>query len=163
MKSASYTLHLPRDSASGDARALDRAVLVPDGFSWGAFLFSFLWFFWHRLWLAGVAVLTGLAALAVILALARVPVPAVSATFLLLAILIGLEAQSLRRWTLARRGMPVGGLVMAASEAEAEAKAFERWLDGRIGEPAGTMRPAHTRARPAEPVIGLFPDAERLR
>ena len=52
-----YTFHLPRDARPGDADALERADLVKDGFSWGAFFFTVLWFFWHRLWLAGLAVL----------------------------------------------------------------------------------------------------------
>ena len=39
-----YTLHLPTDAARAIRRAR-RAVLVNDGFSWGAFFFSLLWFF----------------------------------------------------------------------------------------------------------------------
>jgi hypothetical protein len=37
-----FTLHLPADAAPGDAEALDDAELVKDGFSWGAFVFTFL-------------------------------------------------------------------------------------------------------------------------
>ncbi len=60
-----YTLHLPEDALPGDPEALERAQVVPDGFSWAAFFFTALWFFAHRLWLAGLAVLAGLVALAV--------------------------------------------------------------------------------------------------
>ena len=52
-----FTLHLPRDARPGDPTALDESELVKDAFSWGAFFFTFLWFFYHRLWLAGIGVL----------------------------------------------------------------------------------------------------------
>jgi hypothetical protein len=52
-----FTLHLPRDARPGDATALDESELVKDAFSWGAFFFTFFWFFFHRLWLAGLGVL----------------------------------------------------------------------------------------------------------
>ncbi|MFD0460804.1 hypothetical protein ACFQY9_01805 [Microvirga aerilata] len=83
---------------------------------------------------------------------------------LLLQSLIGLEANSLRRWTLARHGRPAVDAVTAADRDEAESKAFARWLDAK---PAPLPRPAPAPAlstpRRSEPVIGLFPDAERPR
>ena len=57
---STFTLHLPRDARPGDPFALDEAEVVKDAFSWGAFFFTFLWFFVHRLWLAGFGVLLGL-------------------------------------------------------------------------------------------------------
>ena len=161
-----YTLHVPAEAPPGDAGALDRAVLVRDGFSWGAFFFSFLWFFAHRLWLAGLMVLAAVAALAVALQLLRVGPEATFWAFFLLAVLVGLEAGSLRRWTLERRGRPAVDVVAARGRDEAEAQAFARWLHGETA-PAGAAAPAwRAAAAPAyrsEPVIGLFPEAERPR
>ena len=160
-----YTLHVAADAAPGDAGTLERAVLVKDGFSWGAFVFSFFWFFAHRLWIAGLIVLIAAAALGVALQLLRVGAGAgVSAAFLF-AVLLGLEANSLRRWTLARSGRPAVDVVRAGDREEAETKAFARWL----GEaPSGPAAPAwraaaQTAYRAPEPVIGLFPEAERTR
>ena len=140
-----YTLHVAADAAPGDAVTLDRAVLVKDGFSWG--------------------VLIAAAALGVALQLLRVGAGAgVSAAFLF-AVLVGLEANSLRRWTLARSGRPAIDVVTAGDREEAETKAFARWL----GEaPSGPAAPAwraaaQTAYRAPEPVIGLFPEAERTR
>ncbi|WP_375462546.1 DUF2628 domain-containing protein [uncultured Methylobacterium sp.] len=152
----SYTLHLPREARPGEAHDLDRAQLVPDGFSGAAFAFSVLWFLYHRLWLAAAIVLAGLCALAALghgLGLAPLSGALVS---LLAALLIGMEACSLRRWTLARRGWPARDAVVAGSADEAEAKAMTRWLDpSRTTElRAGPSFPA---GRAAEPVIGLFP------
>ena len=48
-----YTLHVPRGVRPGDPDVVDEAQLVKDGFSWGAFFFTFLWFFFQRMWIAG--------------------------------------------------------------------------------------------------------------
>lgn len=154
-----YTLHLPRTALPGDARDLDRAQLVPDGFSWGAFAFSALWFFWHRLWLAGLLVLAfvvGTAGLGRFLGLSTLAGFLIA---LLTAVLVGLEASSLRRWTYERRGRPARDAVVAASAAQAEAKAMARWLEPAAARPAAGPFPGSLR-RASEPVIGLFPFGE---
>src|SRR4051794_26104497 len=109
-----YTLHLPRDARPGDPAALEEAELVRDAFSWGAFFFTFLWFFVHRLWLAGLGVLLLVVALGGALELLNVHEAAGTVAALLLQTLIGLEANSLRRWTLARRGLALADVVTAA-------------------------------------------------
>jgi Protein of unknown function (DUF2628) len=161
---ATYTLHVPVEAEPGDPEALDRAELVRDGFAWGAFLFTFLWFFWHRLWLAGLAVLVAVVGLAVALQIARVGGFSALLAEVLLALLIGFEANSLRRWTW-RRKKPAVAVVTAADREEAEAKAFSRWLEGagerRMHRSSGSVPAAPYRR--SESVIGLFPDAERPR
>jgi hypothetical protein len=160
----SFTLHVPADAAPGEADALDDAEVVKDGFSWGAFLFTFLWFFWHRLWLAGLAVLAAVVALLLALSVLRIDGAAGFAAVLLLSLLIGLEASSLRRWTLRKR-KPVADVVTASGRDEAEAKSFARWL-ARSAEHRAASRPANVSMSPyrrPDPVIGLFPDAEQPR
>jgi hypothetical protein len=162
-----YTLHVPAEAPPGDALALDRAVLVRDGFSWGAFFFSFLWFFAHRLWLAGLMVLVAAVGLGAALQILRVGEGATFWAEILLAVLVGLEAGSLRRWTLERRGRPAVDVVAAQDREEAETKAFGRWLGEAPSVSAATAwRPALSASaapayRASEPVIGLFPEAER--
>jgi Protein of unknown function (DUF2628) len=157
-----YTLHLPRDAFPHDEDVLEEADLVKDGFSWGAFLFTFLWFFWHRLWLAGLGVLAAVVALNVALALLGMRfLPAFTAD-LLLMLLIGLEASSLRRWTLERQGRPAVDAVVAADRDEAEMKSFRRWVARGAG-PAPSAPPPAAPRRGSDAVIGLFPEAERSR
>lgn len=86
-------------------------VLVPEGFSLLAALVPALWFLAHRMWLALVIYL----ALAV---LAAVLLPEGAGLYAGLAaqVLIGLQAQDLRRWTLARQGRPVAGVVLGRDE-----------------------------------------------
>lgn len=173
-----YTLHLPVDARPGEAGALDQAVLVRDGFAWGAFLFTALWFFAQRLWLAGLLVLAAVVGLAALLAALGVGPGATFLAELLLGILIGLEANTLKRWTLRRR-KPAVDVVAAASRDEAEVKSFGRWLARAATPPMPAMptaRPApglspaqplaglpQASVRRPEPVIGLFPEAERRR
>ncbi|KAA2237852.1 DUF2628 domain-containing protein [Salinarimonas soli] len=158
-----YTLHLPNDAPIGEPEALDRAVLVRDTFSWGAFIFTALWFFWHRLWLVGLAVLVGLFLVQAGLQALGAHPTAVFLAQILLSLLLGLEAASLRRWTLRRRGRPEVDTVMADGLEEAETKAFRRWLDRRPPPLPASIPGTVGAGRPAEgsPVIGLFPQAER--
>ncbi len=161
---STFTLHLPADADPGDPEALEHAELVKDGFVWGAFLFTFLWFFWNRLWLAGLAVMIAVIGLPFALQALRVGTGAGFLAELLLALLIGLEANSLRRWTL-RRKKPAVDVVTASDREEAEAKVFSRWLENtsepRLSRVSASF-PATTYRSP-EPVIGLFPDVERPR
>ncbi len=160
-----YTLHLPRDARPGDPSALDESELVKDAFSWGAFFFTFFWFFFHRLWLAGLAVLLVVLAFGAIMAVLDVHPLAGTVAQLLLQSLIGLEANSLRRWTLSRHGRPAVDVVTAADRDEAEAKAFARWLEAKPASPPRSPAPSAilSTSRRSEPVIGLFPDVERPR
>ena len=132
-------------------------------FSWGAFAFTALWFFFHRLWIAGLLVLVAVVALNVAMSLLDVHPLAAFLAQVLLSWLIGLEANSLRRWTLARRGLPVADVVSASDPDKAETKAFARWISRPAAQatriPAAPSRPHGN----VDPVIGLFPDAERLR
>ncbi|WP_052341047.1 DUF2628 domain-containing protein [Salinarimonas rosea] len=165
-----YTVHLPRGAAPGDAAVVERAILVRDGFNWAAFFFSVLWMLWHRLWLAALA--TFVVVVAVSVALEALPVGdgvAVLAS-LLVALLIGLEASSLRRWTYARRGMPMVDVVAAPSYDEADALACARLVarsseSGRTPPPPPAVVPppppsAPVPARPSAEIVpfGLRPE-----
>jgi hypothetical protein len=162
-----YTLHVPEGAQPGDPDGLEKAELIKDGFSWGAFIFTFLWFFANRLWIAGLGVLAVLIAFAALLNGLDVRPLAGTVAQLLLGILIGLEANSLKRWTRARRGRPAVAVVAADTFEAAEEKAIARWLAAGPARPmpaaAAAARGAAPAFRGSEPVIGLFPDAERGR
>ncbi len=135
-----YTVHIPAQATPGDPAAFDRAILVRDGFTFFAFLFTALWFFAHRLWLAGLGVLVLVLAFGILAdQLALTPLAGLAA-HLLIGSLIGLEASSLRRWTYARRGLPVVDIVTGIDYEEAESKAAARWLmRGSSGLTAGQI------------------------
>ena len=160
-----YTLHLPPDAQPGDPAALEKAELVQDAFSWGAFFFSFLWCFYHRLWLAGLGVLALLAGVLALLASFDVPGFSRTVAVVLVLILIGLEGNSLRRWTLARSGRPAVDAVAASDRDEAAMKAFARWSRSETRSHArGGAGPLPTAPyRGPDPIIGLFPEVEGRR
>ncbi|WP_019904969.1 DUF2628 domain-containing protein [Methylobacterium sp. 77] len=158
-----YTFHLPSDAIAGESHGLDRAILVPDGFSLRAFVFGPVWFLFHRLWLAGLGVLALLAGAAFA---GRVLGLSTFAGFLitvLLLLLVGMEASSLRRWTYARRDRPARDAVVAHSIEEAEVKAVNRWLAAPSAIRPGPSAYSAAATRPAESAIGMFPFAEPRR
>lgn len=162
--SATYTLHLPEHAIPGDPDALERSEIVRDGFAWWAFIAPMLWLFWHRHWLLGIAagLIVGLVGLG--LSAIGLRTGAILGVEILLHLLFGFEAASLRRFVYERRGRPVGDVVMAVDAADAEAKSFARWLvppDTTSGRSAATSRTtSRAYATSPEPIIGLFPDRE---
>ena len=172
MMAGTYTLHVARNALPGDPEALNRAVLVRDGFSWAAFFAPALWLFWHRHWVAGVAVLIFTFGFGAALRAMGLSTGGIVLAESLVQLLLGLEGSSLRRWLYARRGRPVVDVVQARSSEEAEVKSFTRWIsDERSPPPYPAGDTGYGRAgiagfrfrRDPEPVIGLFPDAEGRR
>ncbi len=86
-------------------------VLVREGFSFWAFVLGFLWFLFNRLWWEALALLALTVAAAVLL-----PDPASAVVTLALHVLAGMEARDRLRARLARRGMPVLGVIAAPDE-----------------------------------------------
>ena len=158
---AAYTLHLDANARPGEPAALERAVVVRDGFSWWALIFQPLWFLRHGLWLAALVVTAAIAGLAVACALLNVTVGATLMAQFALALFFAHEANAVRAFTLTRRGRPAIDTVIADDRDSAEARLFERWLSRRqtpLGAGAApAMRPAHA------PVVGLFPEPEARR
>lgn len=108
-----YTVHLRRP-VRDPARDV---VLVKEGFSWPAFLFSALWALACRLWLVALAlVVVEVALVAGTQALALDP-RAAFAVSLGLALVIGFLANDLKRWTLEGRGFAQHAVV-AGGDAE---------------------------------------------
>src|SRR6185503_6023109 len=109
----------------------DRAetlVFVKDGFSWAAALFAPLWLIVHRLWwpLLGYAVVTGAMQLPQLLF--ALDQRWLGLTLFALHLLIGFEADTLRRWRLEQRGWHTIGTVSGRTPAECERRFFDAWL-----------------------------------
>lgn len=161
---ASYVVMEPPGNVSSEAP--ETAVFVRDGFSFLAFVIPFFWFLWHRMWVEAVAIFITILAFAALRSFEPVA-SAAWAVSLLLSLLIGLEASTLRLWSLRRRGWRMWGVVEANGWKDAEA----RYSCERMNEPEsrpvtptaarpvivpGTVRPA------GGPALGLF-DYPRTR
>ena len=163
-----YTVHAAPPRAGETESDPQRFVFVRDGFHFWAFALAPLWLLVHRLWL----VLLGYVAASVLIGgVFYVAGASGGLRFLgtlLFALLIGFEAASLRRWTLARRGWRTLGFVVGDDEENAERRFFAAWTSRAATPPA--PRPAAepnyaTPVRRGQPsgsdVIGLFPEPGR--
>lgn len=159
---AVYTVHAPlapdlRDEA-------DKFVFVRDAFHFWALLLGPLWLIWHRLWLVLLGYVVVMLVVGSVLALLGAAADVRSLVFLLLALLMGLEAASLRRWSYSRGKWQQIDFVVADDEEAAERRFFDRWTDG--GDDASHSPSYHVptaanqpRAMPAsQGIIGLFPE-----
>ncbi|MBI3503838.1 MAG: DUF2628 domain-containing protein [Proteobacteria bacterium] len=115
-----YTVHLS-PFATGPDRG---AIFVREGFSWAAGLFGFLWALYHRLWwpaLGMLAYVLALAAAEELLELDPVRVFCLDAAF---ALIVGFEANDMRRRALEARGYVESGVAGGADLDEAELRWF---------------------------------------
>src|SRR6476661_3402504 len=96
-----YTVHAPVANGAAIA-AIDRFAFVRDGFHFWAAVFGPLWLVWHRLWLALIGWIV--VALAINVGMARLGADGTAIFWVdvLIALLMGFEASSIRRLTLSR-------------------------------------------------------------
>lgn len=162
-----YTVHeLPGAPIDGDG-----IIFVREGFSWGAFIFNWIWALWNRLWLAAVLYLAASIAIAALIPLIGFDEVAATIIALGLQFFFAAEANDIRRWTIKTRGYREIGIVTALTEEEAELKFFSTWqgpaTPSTATRPAAPNipmpRPGAVWPRPtnrSEEVLGLFPQAE---
>jgi hypothetical protein len=142
-----FTVH---EAPNPPADRADRAAalaFVRDGFCWTAALFAPFWMLAHGLWwpLLGYVVAGGL------IELVRQTGPLdpgwIALAWAALHLLVGFEAHSLRRWTLAERGWTTLGTVSGRTAEDCERRFFDLWLPTQpvIAPPAASA--AATSAR----------------
>jgi Protein of unknown function (DUF2628) len=168
-----YTIHAPVMSNAG-IRATDRFAFVRDGFHFWAALLSPVWLVWHRLWLALIGWIILTLAMDIGMASLGAGRTAIFVANVLVALLMGFEAASLRRWTLSRRNWRQLDIVVADDEEQAERRFFDRWTAKQralSNDQSAVDRgaPPPTRDIPGQPfskppplphseIIGLFPE-----
>ena len=164
-----YTVHAPVANGA-DLAATDKFVFVRDGFHFWAAVASVIWLLWHRLWLALIGWIVLMIAIQFGISALGASRGTIFAVDLLIAILMGFEAASLRRWTLSRRKWRQLDIVVADDTETAERRFFERWASVQRGLNSGPSidrgAPPPTRDVPGQPfskppshgdIVGLFP------
>jgi hypothetical protein len=164
---AVYTVHQAPARSSAAATA-ERFVFVRDSFSWWAFLLAPLWMLCHRMWLIllGYVVVCGVIEAALVKFGASHA--AIALVGLLISLLVGLEASTLRRFALRRRGWSNVGIISGHDLEDAERRFFDAWLRERHSRhsPASAASSGPTsgassgvpRAPQTPHVTGLFPE-----
>jgi hypothetical protein len=116
-----YTVHEKPEASD----AADRMVLVREGFSWAALIFTVLWLLAQRLWMAAV-VYVGLVAAVMFAAEAlKLPAPSIAMLQILLQLMLGFVAHDLQRAKLKYRGYRMSGVIVAESEIFAQRRYYE--------------------------------------
>lgn len=157
-----FTVHEPPPRKDESVIAPERFVFVRDGFYFWAFLLAPVWLLVRRLWLALLIYVVVTIAVAVGIKFAGLPSYVQSAAAFVIAMIVGFEASTIRRWTLTRRGWKTLGFVVAEDAEIAERRFYAAWTENQ--PPAGTPpEPAYaTPVRRGAPspsdVIGLFPE-----
>lgn len=131
-----YTVHEPPEPKESPQDQAESLVFVRDGFNWFAFFLAPIWMLVNRLWLALVAYVVIAAALFGTLAAIGTAPEWVGLASIAFNLLVALEADSIERWTLARRGWRMIGSVSGANMRECERRFFEGWVSR---QPAGEV------------------------
>ena len=123
-----YTVHEPPDPPADRIDRAEKLVFIKDGFSWAAAFFGPLWMIVHRLWWALLGFVVVVGGLQLVGKLAAVDQRWVALTGFAVNLLVGFEADTLRRWALERRSWRMLGAVSGRTYAECERRFFEAWL-----------------------------------
>ncbi|HEY7296312.1 MAG TPA: DUF2628 domain-containing protein [Xanthobacteraceae bacterium] len=153
-----YTVHEPPLRWGESRPDPERFVFVRDGFSFAAFLFGPLWMLWHRMWLVFFGYVIAAGGFEAVLTQLRASTGLRVAIGLLIALLTGFEAPTLRRFTLARRKWSNVGLIVGDNLESAEQRFFDAWTKAG-GTPVRLAEAAASAHDPGEPdIVGLFPE-----
>ncbi len=160
-----YTVHEPPPRKGKAASSPERFVFVRDGFYVWAFLLAPLWLLRHRLWLALVLYLLWSIAIGIALFFLGVPPAVKYFAILVTALVMGLEAATVWRWTLEQRRWKTLGFVIGDDAETAERRFYAAWTKGADKTPVLLAEPepqysVPVRRGPPSPsdVIGLFPE-----
>lgn len=146
---AIYSVH-----AGKPGKGPESIAFVREGFSFPAFILTFIWALWNRMWMAAAVLFAAQVAIGLIGMQLGSNQPIASWVAFAIAVIFGFEAKALKVKSLEAAGQPQIGIVEAETLEEAEMKFF---AEGR-GDIAFTSAapvsyaPQHTQSDP----LGLF-------
>jgi hypothetical protein len=123
-----FTVHEPPNPPADRSERAAGMVFVRDGFSWSAALLTPIWMLAHRLWWPLAAYIAATALLELARESLGLHAGWLTLATVALSLLIGLEAGSLRRWSLDRRGWTQLGAVSGRTAEDCERRFFDAWL-----------------------------------
>ena len=151
-----FTVYEPPETASDRLDRAESLVFVKEGFSRAAEAFGPLWLLANRLWLVLLGYFAALALIWAGVWLFGLSPRALSYAVGALHLIIGLEADSLKRWTLERNGWQMAGAVNGRNAEECERRFFDDWLPRQpMIRPETLSGPGSLGTGGASPVGGL--------
>jgi len=149
-----YTVHEPPVRTPGALADPARFAFVRDGFYGWAFLLTPLWMLWRRLWLVLVLYVVLSMAIETTMRIFGASGGMISLVAVLISLLAGLEAGTLQRFTLKRRGWKNVGVVSGGDLEDAEQRFFAAWVSDAPA-PAAAPPSASPPTTPMAPYLAL--------
>jgi Protein of unknown function (DUF2628) len=160
-----YTVHEPPLRAAEAHPDPERIAFVRGGFYFWAFLLPPLWMLRYGMWLVFLIYVVIAVGVENAMHYAGVGSAGLTLAELLISLLVGIEASTLRRFTLAWRGWKNIGIVSGYDLEDAERRFFSTWVGAapgkRVEPPPTSQTPPVApvpRVRQTSDVIGLFPE-----
>ncbi len=123
-----YTVHERSDPPADRYDRAEALRFVREGFSWPAALFAPLWMIVRGLWLALLLYIVLVALLSFGMRAIGVGDEIATLVFIGLNVLIGFEADTIERWTLARKGWQTVATITGQDAVDCERRFFDAWL-----------------------------------
>lgn len=123
-----YTVHEPPHSSEDRLERAETLVFVKDGFNFFAGFLTPIWLLVNRMWVVLLAYLVGIVVVTATMTAVGVSEAWAGLVQLAINIVMGFEADSLRRWSLERKGFATVGTVTGRNSTECERRFFEDWL-----------------------------------
>lgn len=164
------TVHERESDEDGVTERSERIVFIREGFAMWALLVPLIWLFYHRLWLVMIAYLAAVFSIGVLVTVANLPEMISGLVTMALSLLLALEGNDLRRWSLSRKGYALVDVSAGRDVEECEQRFFETWLPGQKDHKGvlPAIKPRQTggpneniRSSGGDDVIGLFPEPGR--
>jgi hypothetical protein len=154
-----FTVHEPPLRATADLPDPERFVFVRDGVYVWAFLLTPLWMLWRGLWLVFIIYAVFATAVDMAMHYAGFGTGNIILVQLLISLLVAVEAASLRRFSLTRRGWKNIGVVSGDDLEDAERRFYDSWVRATPVE-REVPPPVPPDSPPTQPpdIIGLFPE-----
>jgi hypothetical protein len=136
------TVHEPGQPAQALDERADGVVFVKEGFTGWGFLFGPFWLLFNGLWIEfALALLLSVGATTILIEFGLNPDQASGIANLLILLIIGFEGNSLKRWSLERKGYVYLASVAAKSLEECERRFFDAWIPS-MAKPKPSPKPA---------------------
>ena len=119
-----YTVHIK----SGTSNAYEKPIFVKEGFNIFAFLFTFLWALYQRLWIVAVFIFAVNTALALISKSQFMSADVLGIVQIAFNVMVGFHGNDWIRSALTKRGYIMVDIVASDSQLRAEQRYFDRYL-----------------------------------
>ena len=120
-----YSIHVRGDAQGDKNNQAVKLVLVKDGFSLAATIFGPLWALVQGLWEVAIIIFVFYVLMGFLINEFVPGAAAATAAQVGAAVLVGIVANELRRWSLDRRGFEERDTVLGSDSADAERRFFE--------------------------------------